>query len=604
MPSRRAALAATIVAIGLLSASAARAATITVGTLNDSTGVGDCSLRDAISTTNGADVAGSGCPSPTADPSNTISFSLAGSIALTSTLPPLTGNLSITRPIGSERIKLDGGDKYPVMMVRAGAVVNLLNLEIEHGMRIAVGFGFDAGGIDNAGTLTIRDSAFFGNQARGAGLSAGGISNLAGATLTVINSAFVSNIAGVASGGGIFNRGTLTVTNSGFSRNSGTVAGGGGIENYTGGRATVTNTTFSLNVGNVGGAGIFNDGAIAVANSTFYNNRARAGSGGILNRGTLTVTNSTFSANNGTGGDSAGAIDNLGALTVTNSTFSDNRATLSGNRTTLSGGVGGAIFNRRDSTLQLHGTIMAGSSSGGNCAGQSIIDRGYNISDDKSCAFSAVGSKNNTDPKLSAAGLTRNGGPTSTIALQPDSPAIDAIPFASCTDQATPPNQLTTDQRGEPRPDPEDGPTGPCDIGAYESGELPPLGCSQAAASAPILWPANHKFVFESVLGAADVKITAIHQDEPVANTSHCADASGVGSSLAQVRAERDGAEDGRVYHLDFTATDPLTNTSCSGEVKICVPHDRAHRTCGDQGALYDSTVCRACAHTQARCSQ
>lgn len=64
--------------------------------------------------------------------------------------------------------------------------------------------------------------------------------------------------------------------------------------------------------------------------------------------------------------------------------------------------------------------------------------------------------------------MQNNGGPTQTIALQPTSPGIDAIPFASCTDQATPPHQLKNDQRGKPRPDPADGATGPCDVGAYE----------------------------------------------------------------------------------------------------------------------------------------
>ena len=103
-----------------------------------------------------------------------------------------------------------------------------------------------------------------------------------------------------------------------------------------------------------------------------------------------------------------------------------------------------------------------------------ITDVGYNMADDTSCGFgTGTGASGQTigdgvNPLLVTAGLANNGGPTETIALQPTSPAIDAIPFASCTDQAMPPNQLTTDQRGEPRPDPADGPDGPCDIGAYE----------------------------------------------------------------------------------------------------------------------------------------
>jgi hypothetical protein len=110
-------------------------------------------------------------------------------------------------------------------------------------------------------------------------------------------------------------------------------------------------------------------------------------------------------------------------------------------------------------------TILATSGSGGNCSG-TITDAGYNISDDLSCGFSATGSHDSTDPKLDPAGLSNNGGPTETIALLDGSPAIDAIPLADCTDQASLPNPIITDQRLFPRPDAGEA---NCDIGAYES---------------------------------------------------------------------------------------------------------------------------------------
>ncbi len=92
---------------------------------------------------------------------------------------------------------------------------------------------------------------------------------------------------------------------------------------------------------------------------------------------------------------------------------------------------------------------------GGNCSGTAPTDQGYNLSNDSSCHFTASTSLQNTDPKLDPAGLQNNGGPTKTIALQPDSPAVDKIPVGS----HCPP----TDQRGVPRPQ---GPK--CDIGAFE----------------------------------------------------------------------------------------------------------------------------------------
>ena len=51
------------------------------------------------------------------------------------------------------------------------------------------------------------------------------------------------------------------------------------------------------------------------------------------------------------------------------------------------------------------------------------------------------------------------------MALLLGSPAIDGGNPAGCKDAQG--NLLKTDQRGMPRPDPED--TGGCDMGAYES---------------------------------------------------------------------------------------------------------------------------------------
>ncbi len=131
---------------------------------------------------------------------------------------------------------------------------------------------------------------------------------------------------------------------------------------------------------------------------------------------------------------------------------------------------------------------------------------------------------------------------------------------------------------------------------------LPPPDCSMAAASAPRLWPPNHKFVSEKVDGVTAVNgpvtidITGIFQDQSptVKGSGHtCPDGKGVGTSTAMVRAERAGGiDDGRVYHIDFTATDQKGQT-CTGDVTVCVPHDQGKdKTCVDHGPLFDSTVC------------
>lgn len=129
-------------------------------------------------------------------------------------------------------------------------------------------------------------------------------------------------------------------------------------------------------------------------------------------------------------------------VTVTNSTFSGNRAN--------DGGIGGAIDDD-GGTVDIKGTILAGST-GGNCGGSAFTDNGYNISDDGSCMFSTTStSVNNTNPDFSSDGLTNNGGPTYTIALEliSTSPAINRIPPTLCTYANG--AQLTTDQRCQRR---------------------------------------------------------------------------------------------------------------------------------------------------------
>ncbi|HKH44626.1 MAG TPA: SBBP repeat-containing protein [Thermoanaerobaculia bacterium] len=122
----------------------------------------------------------------------------------------------------------------------------------------------------------------------------------------------------------------------------------------------------------------------------------------------------------------------------------------------------------------------------------------------------------------------------------------------------------------------------------------PPV-CTAATASPAVLWPPDGKLRPVTVRGVTDpdgdpvsITINSIRQDEPLSRKSS-PDGSGIGTSTAQVRADRLGQGDGRVYHLGFTAVDGRGG-SCAGEVTVCVPHDAARKTCGDGGALQDST--------------
>jgi hypothetical protein len=419
----------------------ARAAIFTVVNTNDT---GSGSLRDAINSANAA---------PTV--ANTINFSVSGTITLGSVLPTIvnTSPGSLTIDGSGQSITIDGAHSFQIFSVNSGATLNLQFLTIAHGS-MAAG-SFSGGAILNNGTLTVTDCTFLDNQATG---GVGGI------------------ISGFANGGAMFNHGTLTVNNSTFSDNQATGGASSGI---------------GSSGGNGQGGAIYNEGTVTITNSTFSDNQATGGASGvdsaiggfgeggaIANTGTLTINNSTFSENQANGGSGTrvasgfgGAIFNANVgpgdlLTVTNCTFS-------GNKAEVGSPSGGAIGNFNDGTVNLKSTILAGSSPN-NCS--SIISASYSIADDSSC-FTNGTNNNVVESSTSAvgldpAGLQNNGGPTQTIALEPNSQAVDFIPVANCTDQTSAtPLPVTTDERGLPRPDP--GNPNFCDAGAFELQTMP-----------------------------------------------------------------------------------------------------------------------------------
>jgi hypothetical protein len=139
-----------------------------------------------------------------------------------------------------------------------------------------------------------------------------------------------------------------------------------------------------------------------------------------------------------------------------------------------------------------------------------------------------------------------------------------------------------------------------------------PPDCTRAQASPNTLWPPNHQLRPVRLTGVTDpehdpvrLTITSVWQDEPVTpRCRHCNDddddddnRQGDTSPDAVVqasggrlllRAERQARGHGRVYHVTFTATDGYSG-QCTGTVTVCVPR-HPHSTCGDGGALYDST--------------
>jgi len=133
-----------------------------------------------------------------------------------------------------------------------------------------------------------------------------------------------------------------------------------------------------------------------------------------------------------------------------------------------------------------------------------------------------------------------------------------------------------------------------------------PPDVSQARPRVSTLWPPDHRMASISILGVTDpdgdsvtVRVDGISQDEPtmgLGDGDTCPDGAGVGSATAQLRAERGGTGNGRVYTIFFTAQDSRAGKS-RGTVQVCVPHDQGHGgTCEFTGfhskPAVDSTVC------------
>jgi len=194
------------------------------------------------------------------------------------------------------------------------------------------------------------------------------------------------------------------------------------------------------------GGGVYNNaGNVNITDSTIAGNTAAPGGtgGGILNDGTLTLVNSTVSGNTATSG---GGINNLaGSTNLTSVTVTNN--------------TGGGVLNTTG-TVTVANTIIAANVGNTDVTG-AFVSNGYNLIGNTShCTLVGSTGLIGGDPLLGA--LLQHEGPTMTMALGTNSPAIDAgNPAAPGSSPAACP---VIDQRGLPR----GGTAGRCDLGAFE----------------------------------------------------------------------------------------------------------------------------------------
>jgi CSLREA domain-containing protein len=467
----------------------------------------DCTLREAIQAANNAAT------------DDTIDFAVTGTIDLESALPGISDSVTIEGP-GAQMltVRAHTGGPYRIFDVTTTGTVTISGLTITGGL----GTG---GGIRNfsTGTVNVNNCIIRGN---GFNFSSGGlgaaISNGTGGTLKVNNST-VSDNTGIAGSGILNSGGILHITNTTIRDNfvQGEAAVTGGVANFQG-TVSVTNSTIRDNVGLSEAGGIGNNGSLTIINSTISGNRGGVGAGiNNENPGELNITNSTISGNHARLG---GAIFNSGTANFINSTTSGNRANIGGgiynnfgilnvtNSTITNNeapgptGNGGGIYNfdpnngvdapgpfSVKSTIIGLNTAVAGPDAHGpfNSAGFNLVGK-----TDNSTGFTAPTDLTGTiagplDPKLDLNGLQDNGGPTLTIALLSNSPAIDKGTANSLV------GALTTDQRGMAFPRTVDDPAVPpatggdnTDIGAFEFSP-PPLTAGNALLINESCPPAN-----------------------------------------------------------------------------------------------------------------
>jgi CSLREA domain-containing protein len=374
---------------------------------NENNNDGDCSLREAVSSSN-TDSSYDAC---TAGSSTDTVVMPRGTFKLDSRLV-VSHNLTI-RGAGRSRTVIDAEQSDRVLLVDRTSLT-LERLSVTGGESTT-----DGGGIsDDGGKLSLINASVTGNRT---GADGGGIAMSNGGVLRVTRSLVADNLAGGA-GGGILAAGVTggksasvsvvesTISNNQADATSGSTAGGGGIH-------------------------LSQVSVLSVIRSTVSGNRANTGAG-IANQADAKILNSTISENSALGnGARGGGLDNSGNAVLMNATLDANSA-----------GSGGNLYLDSDS-VSVRNSIVGQAAGGGNCAGGQPSDDGGNLEEapnGNGCGFEVAA--------LQLGPLTDNGGPTRTQALDPHSPAVHAG-GSLC---------LRSDQRGVPRQG------SACDSGSYE----------------------------------------------------------------------------------------------------------------------------------------
>ena len=336
--------------------------------------------------------------------------------------------------------------------------------------------GFGDGGVGGPrGSGSLAGGQGGGGDAGDGGRGGAGAGVFSGATLTATDDLIAANVGGAGGpagdgfggngGPGGTSGGTGGTGGGGTGTEGGNGGGGVGIAIPFGATGSATNVTVTANTSGTGGAGGQGNGGTGGTGGTGGNGgtggTAQGGNGGsrgpgtaIGDDGTLTLLHATITSNH-SGAEGAAGTLNLGTGGAAGSGGQPGGSGtfpipgVAGTPAQGDGAVGNVSPSVSGVTTTLQNTIVA-SNDLPNCSSAGAhVNGGQDISfGDATCPGA------NVDPLLAA--LADNGGPTMTQALEPNSPALDAVP-------ATGAGCAATDQRGVSRPQGT-----ACDIGAYE----------------------------------------------------------------------------------------------------------------------------------------
>ncbi|MEH1102604.1 hypothetical protein [Micromonospora sp. CPCC 205561] len=203
-------------------------------------------------------------------------------------LPPITTDITILGEHSVIERAFDLPNAPPtlfrIFQVNAGGNLRLSDTTLRNGL-VAAAPGGGAVLVQAGGRAEFKDVKLTQNNAAGAGVNGGAITNLG--TTVLKDTSFTLNNAG-GSGGAVYNTGTLTVEKSYFEANKaqGPGAAGGGAIASTAGSVTIRKSQFIGNqtAGNGGGL-LLAGGTGDVSDTLFRLNVALGNGGGIANTG-------------------------------------------------------------------------------------------------------------------------------------------------------------------------------------------------------------------------------------------------------------------------------------------------------------------------------